>query len=144
MKDPNHIAVKYYKDYHSGSAKTLKSIQITLAARLEKFNLETVNKLTITDELDLSSIGEKKVPCCQSFQTTIRHSTSWYRSSIPSYFNSCIWLADHKYHGRLPVHDSFLDDEFANVSLPDDFDKLLSVMRSREVSVSIIYRIWRS
>ena len=48
------------------------------------------------------------------------------------------YLADHKYGGRLPVHVHFLMDEFANVSLPDDFDKILSVMRSREVSVSII------
>lgn len=61
MKDPEHIAVKYYKDYHSGSAKTLKSIQITLAARLEKFNLSSVAALTATDELELSSLGEKKV-----------------------------------------------------------------------------------
>ena len=61
MRNPDHIAVKYYKDYHSGSAKTLKSIQITLAARLEKFNLASVAALTATDELELASLGEKKV-----------------------------------------------------------------------------------
>ena len=61
MRSPDHIAVKYYKDYRSGSAKTLKSIQITLAARLEKFNLSSVAALTATDELDLASLGEKKV-----------------------------------------------------------------------------------
>ena len=61
MREPDHIAVKYYKDYHSGSAKTLKSIQITLAARLEKFNLSSLAALTATDELDLPSLGEKKV-----------------------------------------------------------------------------------
>lgn len=60
VKNPEHIAVKYYKDYHSGSAKTLKSIQITLAARLEKFNLQSLASLTITDDLDLPSIGEKR------------------------------------------------------------------------------------
>ena len=60
MRSPDHIAVKYYKDYRSGSAKTLKSIQITLASRLEKFNLSSVAALTATDELDLSSMGEKK------------------------------------------------------------------------------------
>jgi len=53
MKNPEHIAVKYYKDYHSGSAKTLKSIQITLAARLEKFNLSSLAALTATDGLEL-------------------------------------------------------------------------------------------
>ena len=61
MVNPEHIALKYYRDYHSGSAKTLKSIQITLAARLEKFNLESLAGLTATDELDLPSLGEKKV-----------------------------------------------------------------------------------
>ena len=59
--NPEHIALKYYRDYHSGSAKTLKSIQITLAARLEKFNLESLASLTATDELDLPSLGEKKI-----------------------------------------------------------------------------------
>ena len=61
LKNPEHIALKYYRSYHSGSAKTLKSIQITLAARLEKFNLESLASLTITDEMDLTSLGEKRV-----------------------------------------------------------------------------------
>lgn len=138
MRDPNHIAVKYYKDYHSGSAKTLKSIQITLAARLEKFNLDAVNKLTITDELDLASIGEKKVAL---FAIIPDNDTSFnFLVSIlyTQLFQQLFWLADHKYQGRLSVHVHFLMDEFANVSLPDDFDKILSVMRSREISVSII------
>lgn len=53
-----HIAVKYYKSYHSGSAKTLKSIQVTLASRLEKFNLRDLANLTMENDLNLSSIGE--------------------------------------------------------------------------------------
>lgn len=61
MTNSDHIALKYYRSYHSGSAKTLKSIQITLAARLEKFNLESLASLTSADELDLPSMGEKKV-----------------------------------------------------------------------------------
>ena len=60
-RQQEHIALKYYRAYHSGSAKTLKSIQVTLAARLEKFNLESMAQLTQTDELDLPSLGEKKV-----------------------------------------------------------------------------------
>lgn len=138
MRDPNHIAVKYYRDYHSGSAKTLKSIQITLAARLEKFNLESLSKLTQTDDLDMTSIGEKKVAL---FAIIPDNDTSFnFLISIlyTQLFQQLFWVADHKYHGRLPVHVHFLMDEFANVSLPDDFDKILSVMRSREVSVSII------
>ena len=138
MREPEHIAVKYYKDYHSGSAKTLKSIQITLAARLEKFNLSSLASLTATDDLDLPSLGEKKVAL---FALIPDNDTSYnFLVSIlyTQLFQQLFYLADHKYGGRLPVHVHFLMDEFANVSLPDDFDKILSVMRSREVSVSII------
>ena len=138
MENPDHIAVKYYKDYHSGSAKTLKSIQITLAARLEKFNLESVAALTATDELDLPSLGEKKVAL---FALIPDNDTSFnFLVSIlyTQIFQQLFYLADHKYGGSLPVHCHFIMDEFANVSLPDDFDKILSVMRSRGVSVSII------
>ena len=137
-RNPNHIAVKYYKDYHSGSAKTLKSIQITLAARLEKFNLEAVAKLTATDELDFTSLGERKVAL---FAIIPDNDTSFNFLIIMLYtqlFQQLFWLADTVYQGSLPVHVHLLMDEFANVSLPDDFDKILSVMRSREVSVSII------
>ncbi|WP_130838671.1 VirD4-like conjugal transfer protein, CD1115 family [Lachnoclostridium sp. Marseille-P6806] len=138
MRNPDHIAVKYYKDYHSGSAKTLKSIQITLAARLEKFNLESIASLTATDELDLPSLGEKKVALFALIpdnDTSFNFLVSLLYTQL---FQQLFTLADHKYGGRLPVHVHFLMDEFANVSLPDDFDKILSVMRSREVSVSII------
>ncbi len=138
MRDPDHIAVKYYKDYHSGSAKTLKSIQITLAARLEKFNLSSLSALTTTDELDLSSIGEKKVAL---FALIPDNDTSFnFLVSIlyTQLFQQLFYIADNKYKGSLPVPVHFLMDEFANVSLPDDFDKILSVMRSRNVFVSII------
>lgn len=137
-KNPMHIAVKYYRDYHSGSAKTLKSIQITLAARLEKFNLESLASLTATDELDLPSMGEKKVAL---FALIPDNDTSFnFLVSIlyTQLFQQLFYLADHKYGGGLPVPVHFIMDEFANVSLPDDFDKILSVMRSRGVSVSII------
>lgn len=138
MREPDHIAVKYYKDYHSGSAKTLKSIQITLAARLEKFNLSSLVSLTATDELDLPSLGEKKVAL---FALIPDNDTSFnFLVSIlyTQIFQQLFYLADHKYGGSLPVPVHFLMDEFANVSLPDDFDKILSVMRSRNVFVSII------
>ena len=138
MREPEHIAVKYYKDYHSGSAKTLKSIQITLAARLEKFNLSSVAALTAADDLDLPSLGEKKVAL---FAIIPDNDTSYnFLVSIlyTQLFQQLFYLADYKYGGRLPGHVHFLMDEFSNVSLPDDFDKILSVMRSREVSVSII------
>lgn len=138
MRNPDHIAVKYYKDYHSGSAKTLKSIQITLAARLEKFNLSSLAALTATDELDLPSLGEKKVAL---FALIPDNDTSFnFLVSIlyTQLFQQLFYLADHKYGGSLPVPVHFLMDEFSNVSLPEDFSKILAVMRSRNVYVSII------
>ena len=138
MRNPDHIAVKYYKDYHSGSAKTLKSIQITLAARLEKFNLSSLAALTATDELDLPSLGEKKVAL---FALIPDNDTSFnFLVSIlyTQLFQQLFYLADHKYGGSLPVPVHFLMDEFSNVSLPEDFSKILAVMRSRNVFVSII------
>lgn len=138
MQHPDHIAVKYYRDYRSGSAKTLKSIQITLAARLEKFNLRSLAALTATDELDLPSLGERKVAL---FALIPDNDTSFnFLVSIlyTQIFQQLFHLADYKYGGSLPVPVHFLMDEFANVSLPDDFDKLLATMRSRNISVSII------
>lgn len=137
-KNPEHIALKYYRDYHSGSAKTLKSIQITLASRLEKFNLRSLSMLTMTDELDLPSLGEKKTAL---FALIPDNDTSFnFIVSIlyTQLFQQLFYVADHKYKGSLPVPVHFVMDEFANVSLPEDFDKILSVMRSRQVSVSII------
>ena len=116
MRNPDHIAVKYYKDYHSGSAKTLKSIQITLAARLEKFNLESIAGLTATDELDLPSLGEKKVALFAMIpdnDTSFNFLVSLLYAQL---FQQLFTLADHKYGGRLPVHVHFLMDEFANVN----------------------------
>lgn len=137
-KDPYHIAVKYYNEYRSGAAKTLKSIQITLAARLEKFNLESLAAMTVTDELELDMLGKEKTAL---FALIPDNDTSFnFLVSIlyTQLFQQLFYVADHDYGGSLPVHVHFLMDEFANVSLPDDFDKILSVMRSRGVSVSII------
>ena len=137
-KNPNHIALKYYHSYHSGAAKTLESIQVTLAAKLEKFNIDTVARLTNTDDLELSKLGEKKIAL---FAIIPDNDTSFnFIVSIlyTQLFQQLFQVADNKYHGSLPIHVHFVMDEFANVSLPDDFDKILSVMRSRNVSVSII------
>ena len=138
MRSPDHIAVKYYKDYRSGSAKTLKSIQITLASRLEKFNLSSVAALTATDELELASLGEKKVALFALIPDNDASFNFLVSLLYASTFQELFYSADRVHGGSLPVPVHFLMDEFANVSLPDDFDKILSVMRSRGVSVSII------
>ena len=137
-ENPNHIALKYYRAYHSGSAKTLKSIQVTLAARLEKFNLDSLASMTSYDELDLQTLGERKVAL---FAVIPDNDTSFnFLISIlyTQLFQQLFYAADSIYKGALPMPVHFCMDEFANISLPDDFDKILSVMRSRGVSVSII------
>ena len=138
MRKPEHVALKYYRSYHSGSAKTLKSIQITLVSRLEKFNLESLAGITQTDEMELWSLGEKKT----AIFAVIPDNDSSFNFIIgmlyTQLFQQLYYQADVVHGGRLPVHVHFVMDEFANVALPDEFDKLLSTMRSREISVSII------
>ena len=137
-RNPEHVALKYYRSYRSGSGKTLKSIQITLLSRLEKFNLESLAGITQTDEMELSLLGEEK----RAIFAVIPDNDSSFNFIVgmlyTQLFQQLYYQADIIHHGRLPVHVHFVMDEFANVALPDEFDKLLSTMRSREISVSII------
>lgn len=138
MRDPEHIALKYYRNYRSGSGKTLKSIQITLVSRLEKFNLESLAGMTQTDEMELWSLGEKKT----AIFAVIPDNDSSFNFIVgllyTQLFQQLYYQADVVHGGRLPIHVHFVMDEFSNVALPDEFDKLLATMRSREISVSII------
>ncbi|MBQ8217902.1 MAG: type IV secretory system conjugative DNA transfer family protein [Oscillospiraceae bacterium] len=114
LKNPEHIALKYYKAYHSGSGKTLKSIQITLISRLEKFNLESLAGMTQTDELELGSMGEKKT----ALFAVIPDNDSSFNFIIgmlyTQLFQQLYYQADFVHGGRLPVHVHFIMDEFAN------------------------------
>ena len=88
--------------------------------------------------MELASIGEKKVALFALIpdnDTSFNFIVSMLYTQI---FQQLFYIADHKYKGALPVNVHFIMDEFANVSLPDDFDKILATMRSRGVSVSII------
>ncbi len=138
MRNPEHIALKYYRSYHSGSGKTLKSIQITLMSRLEKFNLESLASITQNDEMDLWSLGEKKTAIFAVIPDNDSSFNFLVGMLYTQLFQQLYYQADIIHGGRLPVHVHFCMDEFANVALPDEFDKLLSTMRSREISVSII------
>ena len=137
-KDPDHVALKYYRSYRSGSAKTIKSIQITLLARLEKFNLDSLSGITSVDEMELDLVGDRKT----AIFAVIPDNDSSFNFVVgmlyTQLFQQLYYRADTIYGGRLPVHVHFLMDEFPNVALPNSFDKLLSTMRSREISVSII------
>lgn len=137
-RNPEHIALKYYRAYHSGSAKTLKSIQISLVSRLEKFNLDSLAGITQIDEMELESIGEKKTAVFAVIPDNDSSFNFIVGMLYTQLFQQLYYQADSVHGGRLPVHVHFVMDEFANVALPDEFDKLLSTMRSREISVSII------
>ena len=138
MRNPEHIALKYYRHYHSGSGKTLKSIQITLISRLEKFNLDSLASITQNDELELWSLGEQKTAIFAVIPDNDSSFNFLVGMLYTQLFQQLYHHADFVHGGRLPVPVHFLMDEFANVALPDEFDKLLSTMRSREISVSII------
>ena len=138
MRNEEHIALKYYRSYHSGSGKTLKSIQITLMSRLEKFNLESLAGITQYDELELEKVGERKT----AIFAVIPDNDSSFNFLVgllyTQLFQQLYYQADTIHGGRLPVPVHFVMDEFPNVAMPDQFDKVLSTMRSREISVSII------
>ncbi len=137
-RNPEHIALKYYRSYHSGSGKTLKSIQITLMSRLEKFNLESLAGITQYDEMELNTVGEKKTAIFAVIPDNDSSFNFLVGMLYTQLFQQLYYQADIVHGGRLPVHVHFIMDEFANVALPDQFDQVLSTMRSREISASII------
>lgn len=138
MRKPDSIAVKQYQIYKQAAGKTAKSILISVGVRLAAFNLKEIANLTCTDELDLASIGEKKVAlfcCIPDADTSLNYLVGMIYSNL---FQTLYYVADRKYGGRLPVPVHCIMDEWPNVALPDDFDKILATMRSRAISCSII------
>lgn len=138
MRKPDSIAVKQYQIYMQAAGKTAKSILISVGVRLAAFNLKEIANLTCTDELDLASIGEKKVAlfcCIPDADTSLNYLVGMIYSNL---FQTLYYVADRKYGGRLPVPVHCIMDEWPNVALPDDFDKILATMRSRAISCSII------
>ena len=135
---PEHIAVRQYKIFKQASGKTAKSILISAAVRLAAFNLPEIAKMTSYDNLDIGSLGEKKraVFCVipdndNSFNYLV--GMLYTQAFQALYFN-----ADSNHGGELPVPVHIVMDEFANVALPDNFERILATMRSRRISVSII------
>ncbi len=138
MMNPDHIAVKQYRIFKMAAGKTAKSILVSVGVRLATFNLSQVTRMTDFDEMEIPSIGERKtvVYCCiPDNDSSFNYLIGMFYTQV---FQQLYHLADYKYGGRLPIHVHFVMDEFANVALPDDFEKLLATMRSREISVSII------
>lgn len=138
IRNPNSLALKQYKIYKQAAGKTAKSILISVGVRLSAFNLESIAGLTATDELELDLVGERKT----AIFAVIPDNDSTFNFLIgmlyTQLFQMLYYQADIVHGGALPIPVHFLMDEFANVALPDEFDKLLSTMRSRLIFVSII------
>ena len=136
--DSNSLALKQYKIYKQAAGKTAKSILISVGVRLAAFNLEELASLTRYDEMELEQIGERKT----ALFAIIPDNDSTFNFVIgmlyTQLFQMLYYQADFVHGGQLPVPVHFIMDEFANVALPDEFDKLLSTMRSRLIFVSII------
>ena len=136
--DPDSLALKQYQIYKQAAGKTAKSILISVGVRLAAFNLDSVASLTRYDELELDKIGERKT----ALFAVIPDNDSTFNFLVgmlyTQLFQMLYYQADYVYGGELPIPVHFLMDEFANVALPDEFDKLLSTMRSRQIFVSII------
>lgn len=138
MRDPDSIAVKQYHIYKLAAGKTAKSILISVGVRLAAFNLPQIAKLTNTDELDLSSMGERKVAlfcCIPDADTSLNYLVGMIYSQL---FQTLYYMADRVHGGALPVPVNCIMDEFPNVSLPNEFEKILATCRSRSIYCSII------
>ena len=138
MRAPDSIAVKQYHIYKQAAGKTAKSILISVGVRLAAFNLPQIAKLTNTDELDLSSMGERKVAlfcCIPDADTSLNYLVGMIYSQL---FQTLYYMADRVHGGALPVPVNCIMDEFPNVSLPNEFEKILATCRSRSIYCSII------
>lgn len=138
MREPEHLAVKQYHIFKMAAGKTAKSILISLGVRLEKFNIPQVASFMCHDELGIRSLGERKTALFAIIPDSDSSLNFIIGMMYSCIFQELYFIADHVHAGRLPVHVHCVMDEFANVALPDEFDKLLATMRSREISVSII------
>ena len=135
---PNCFPVKQYKKFKLAAGKTLKSILISCAARLAPFDIEELREIMMYDELRLDQIGDRKT----AFFVIKSDTDSTYSFVIAMMFYQMFNLlcdkADDEYGGKLPVHVRCLLDEFANIGKIPNFEKLISTIRSREISASII------
>ncbi len=135
---PRHVALKQYRIFKKATGKTAKSILITAAVRLAAFNFPGIARMTSYDNLKLGELGEKKKAIFCVIPDNDRSFNYLVGMLYTQAFQELYYLADNKYGGELPVPVHFIMDEFANVALPDDFERLLATMRSRRISVSII------
>ena len=141
----NHPAVKQYKKCMRGAGDTVRSIIISANSRLAFLENRKILRILSKDEMNLADIGIGVNGDCETKTAlfcVIPDSDKSYNFIIgmlyTQIFQELYYQADFNFGGRLPIHVTFMLDEFANVALPDDFCSLLSTMRSREISSVII------
>lgn len=137
-RDPQHFAVRQYKKYKMAAGKTAKSILISCGARLAPFDIAELREIMSYDEMELDKIGDRKTALfliMSDTDTTFNFVIAMLQSQL---FNLLCDKADDEYGGRLPVHVRVIADEFANIGQIPQFDKLITTIRSREISASII------
>lgn len=139
-EDSNHFGVKQYRAYKLAAGKTAKSILISCATRLAPLNIPAVRDLLSKDELDLKTLGDKGRKTALFVIVPDTDATFNFIVAImySQLFNMLCTIADEKYKGSLPTHVRFMLDEFANIGLIPNFEKLIATIRSRNISATII------
>ena len=137
-REPNHFAVRQYKKYKLAAGKTAKSINISCGARLAPFDIQELREITMYDELELDTLGDRKTALfliMSDTDSTFNFLISMIYSQL---FNLLCEKADDQYKGRLPVHVRCLIDEAANIGQIPNLEKLMATIRSREISACLV------
>ena len=138
QREPNHFAVRQYKKYKLAAGKTAKSINISCGARLAPFDIQELREITMYDELELDTLGDRKTALfliMSDTDSTFNFLISMIYSQL---FNLLCEKADDVYGGRLPVHVRCLIDEWANIGQIPNLEKLMATIRSREISACLV------
>ena len=137
-REPNHFAVRQYKKYKLAAGKTAKSINISCGARLAPFDIQELREITMYDELELDTLGDRKTALfliMSDTDSTFNFLISMIYSQL---FNLLCEKADDVYGGRLPIHVRCLIDECANIGQIPKLEKLMATIRSREISACLV------
>ena len=139
-RSPQHFAVRQYKKYKLASGKTAKSILISCGARLAPFDIPQLREVMAYDELELDRIGDRKTAVFFIISDTTQTYNFLVALAFSQMFNLLCERADNVHGGRLPHHVRVLWDEAANTGQVPQLEKLIAVIRSREVSLCLLYQ----
>ena len=139
-RSPQHFAVRQYAKYKLASGKTAKSILISCGARLAPFDIAELREIMSYDELELDKLGDEKTALFFLISDTDSTYNFIVALAFSQMFNLLCERADNKYGGRLPHHVRVLWDEAANTGQVPNLEKLVAVIRSREISLCLLYQ----